>query len=69
MYETLKVFDCQEMPPDIRTCFFEEAGVEMNDIFVHWEVGLLGGYRYEVNQWLELNGAVSGETVLIHHWW
>lgn len=82
-YEMKKVFDCQDMPPDVRTYFFElhEAS---NDTYVSHEVfaptfldeaddgteQILPCEDYSiVDAWLLENGAFVGEYVLINHWW
>ncbi len=82
--ETLKVFECQEMPDDVRTAFFELTDGYPNDIYVAHYVGdalkeetenpgeyekkILVKYRLLEN-WLKLYGAKDGEKVLIAHWW
>jgi len=81
-YKVKKVFNCQDMPEDIRKMFFEvsEAG---NDCYVdywigdtQWEEGDKWGEKYiAIDKWLVENGAKPatekkcGEEVLIKHWW
>ena len=81
-YKLKKVFDCQDMPEDLKLRFFKwcEQG---NDSFTYWEVH---GWDYgqldeedlivkDIDEWLVANGAEAGtetecgETVLILHWW
>lgn len=75
-----KVFDCQDMPKEIKRAFFEymEKG---NDCYVALfieedleedELGEIPFFSKEYNRlikWLLENGAEDGEEVLIRHWW
>jgi hypothetical protein len=82
-YKTLKVFDCQDMPEDVRKTFFDyvESG---NDCYIDWDIAsmawtdeALAGAQL-IDNWLIANGAegpssspdgdVPGECVLIKHW-
>lgn len=84
-FKIMKVFDCQDMPEDIRRVFFD-AHEERNDSYVLWTLETAGindtdtdkDYDADhklIDQWLIDNGAKpgepgrSGETVLINHWW
>jgi len=83
-YKTLKVFDCQDMPEDVRKTFFDlvEGG---NDCYIDWDIAN-EGWTHEgivgariIDNWLIANGAdgpssspdgdVPGEYVLIRCWW
>lgn len=83
MYKTKKVFDCQNMPGDTRTLFFEQSEMS-NGCYVSHEVFSKtymdeadDGTETEVecaeysaiDAWLLENGATPGEYVLINHWW
>jgi hypothetical protein len=79
-YKIMKVFDCQDMPENIRQMFFElcESG---NDCYVDWTInGTTDEYITDeekaIDAWLISNGANgapseddSGEDILIRHWW
>lgn len=76
----MKVFDCQDMPDDVRTYLFESS-YQGNDCYVSQEV--FGPTYFDedsntdieceeyniVCQWLLDNGATIGEYVIISHWW
>ena len=79
----MKVFDCQAMPQDVRTAFFEcerDKGAG-NDCYVTWYYlndtlegeGFTNDFVYRaalINNWLLENGAVvEDDEVLIKHWW
>ena len=40
MFRTLKVFDCQEMPPDVKAAYFE-----------HYEAALIQSYNGSYLEW------------------
>jgi len=82
-YKKLKVFDCQDMPEDVRKIFFNIAKSE-NDSYINWYTeethydwdgaGIKG--HEIIDKWLIENGADPrvkparfGEKVLINHWW
>lgn len=83
IYKMMKVFDCQwdpGMPDDVKKAFFDsQFDTCCNDVYVAWDVELgdsdydspdeIQSKRRLVDQWLIDNGANSGETVLIKHWW
>jgi hypothetical protein len=73
-YRVMKVFDCQEMPDDIRKMFFD-VSVALNDSYVEyliedprWESEWSASY-IAINNWLIANGAELNEKVIISHWW
>lgn len=73
-----KVFDCQDMPDDVREAIFDlfmdnNAG---NDCYVDYTVGVpmcevdtLSCSEITLNDWLVSQGAQPVEHVLIKHWW
>lgn len=65
-YQLLKVFDCLEMPSDVRKNFFSAWDNKGNDCYLRWSVET---ETEPVDQWLLANGAELGEDVLISHWW
>jgi len=78
----MKVFDCQDMPQDIRDLFysFYECG---NDVWVSWGIAdsvddgsEAAKQRKKIDDWFVANGAdpapdenSSGETILVNYWW
>lgn len=80
MYKVMKVFDCQDMPENLREKFFEfysDYG-KSNDSCVTWEIGSNSEPEETeklIDMWLVLNGADRatedncGEEVLIRYWW
>lgn len=75
-YKTLKIFDCQDMPKEVKQHFFEiyrYSGVG-NYCYVDYNVadsiwGEDEGYSYKlVDEWLIENGAEKTESVIIKHW-
>ena len=74
--ETLKVFDCQDMPDKIREQFFYREARD-SDCYVAWwvepkitqETGNQNEDYTPVDGWLLEQGATVDEKVLIHHWW
>jgi hypothetical protein len=80
MYEMRKVFDCQNMPNDVRTKFFVEMCECSNDCYVSWwpqtatfvdDDGTTQPNEDHtiVDAWLLDNGAEPDECVLVQHWW
>lgn len=78
----MKVFDCQDMPDDVREKFFKlcSGGNSVgNDCYVTWypvhpffeEEGVLivNEDCSIVDTWLLENGANEDETVIVQHWW
>jgi hypothetical protein len=71
----MKVFDCQDMPEDLRTEFFEderEGHGRGNDVFISWYINYStdpSPAQIAINKWLIENGAKDDEEVLIRHWW
>lgn len=84
MFKTMKVFDCQDMPDDVRKAFFELfSGRASNGCFVEMSIdhstpeATLPEDQI-VQDWLVANGAEkdqlgrpdwAGEDVLVRHWW
>ncbi len=76
-----KVFDCQDMPPEVKKTFFNLTSDYSNDTYTRWTVGfidqedpddydedVIGWYKL-VDDWLASNGAGEEEEVLVSHWW
>jgi len=75
-YKVKKVFVCQTgMPGKVKKDFFDcnEYLSPGNDTYVDWIVQDQEKNNVEerklVDDWLIANGAVSGEIVIIKHWW
>lgn len=80
-FKTMKVFDCQDMPDDVRRAFFDHYRDwgPGNDSYVNWTIKTDTDPSKEeimIDTWLIANGANDapseedeGETVLISHWW
>jgi len=71
MYKTVKLFDCQDMPKDVRKEFFKTCGSPSfrgaNDCIVAWHIGVTSD---KVDAWLLKNGVTQeDEAVTIKHWW
>lgn len=71
-YKIRKIFDCQDMPEDLRKSFFRLWDMG-NNSFTEW---IVGDSIYEeddpsiqIEKWLIENGAEEGEEVCIHYWW
>lgn len=62
-FKRLKVFDCQDMPAEVKREFFAATYVG-NDCYVSW-----AWHVDSVNAWLIENGAKENEELLINHWW
>lgn len=80
MYETIKVFDCQQMPDNVRTVFFEQTDGPGNDCYISWwpqsptyveDDGSIATNDDHtiVDTWLVANGADVHEKVIIKHYW
>lgn len=76
--ELMQVYDCYEMPFDVREAFFESASGYSNDCYISWwiepeeaddEDGLVNAVYHPVTKWLMDQGAVFGSRVLISHSW
>lgn len=74
-YKLYKVFDCQDMPDDIKQLVFDVGDERClgNDSSIEWYFeedckDLGSGYK-EIQDWLLNNGAELGDRVLIKHWW
>ncbi len=78
----MKVFDCQDMPDDVRESFFDycASGNSLgNDCYVDWYSGDIVEEDEEQNPysrnfskvvtWLVSQGATVDEHVIIKHWW
>ena len=70
--KTMQVFDCYEMPKDVRDAFFlfSDAG---NDTYVEVSPEDLAGEDSDpefkcIGEWLFANGSGTDE-VLVKHWW
>ena len=67
-YRTMKLFDCYDMPEDIRKEFFANwEGIKGNDSFVRIVPGECEDERWA--QWVLANGCGPCEEVLISYWW
>ena len=78
----MKVFNCQDMPEEIKRIFFELNLGTGNDCYVQWnpelhmeaedefgiEDEIVKKYKI-VQKWLIDNGSAEDEEVLINHWW
>lgn len=74
----MKVFDCQDMPDNVRKVFFEE-NCYSNDCAIVYDVEPVSYvddlgeesnvYHTVVDTWLIANGATENETIVIKHWW
>lgn len=77
IFKIMKVFDCQDMPRDLRREFFRLWDNKGNDVFVDWTLGDSDDdVSKQIDEWLIANGAESAkdessesETVLIKYWW
>jgi len=73
MYKLQKVFDCQDMPEDIRKEFFNLWDNYGNDCYLSYIIGELNSpnssLSLNIDKWLIDNGATNGEEVIINHWW
>lgn len=73
----MKVFDCQDMPDNVREVFFEHCSSGnsvSNDCYVDWYSDTFYDEEYcekihVVTSWLISQGATKDEHVLIRHWW
>lgn len=72
-FVVMKVFDCQDMPDELRARFFKLWDHKHNDSSVTWEVNEdtdPDQDTKDVNDWLVANGAnPEGESVIIQYWW
>lgn len=81
----MQVFDCQDMPSNIREEFFDVTDdmVSSNDVHINWYVGECDDTTYEmygekedaqhrlVDTWLkeDCGTELISEEVLIKRWW
>ena len=65
--KTMKVFDCQDFPDDIKDDFFDNFEGTGNDVYVDTYVCDIDEIPFM--KWLSENGANKDEKVLIKHWW
>lgn len=80
-YKTLKVFQCADMPDNVRAEFWEQTSRYGNVYYIGWSVisetyfctyanrDVINPICTVVDQWLFANGATLGEKVLIEHSW
>lgn len=71
-FKIAKVFDCQNMPENIKDAFFNTCDNQYgNDCYVDWyfDIGPRDDGKNIVSKWLLENGAILGDKVLINHWW
>lgn len=71
MFEMMKVFDCQDMPKEVRNSLFAYYDNVGNDVYVtHYNEEEPDEDSPEFVQWLYDGGMTSkDEFVLIKHWW
>jgi len=65
-FKIMKVFDCQDMPKEIRKAlfdYFERA----NDTYIEWQLGEMP--EGPITDWLLAHGAEKDEEVLVQYWW
>ena len=67
MFKLRKVFDCQDMPEEIKQNFFERYHRSSNDVFIDFFICDIK--ENPVMQWLVDNGAEKDEMILIKYWW
>lgn len=78
-YRVMKVFDCQDMPPELCRAFLRMWDNKGNDSAVEWTINDTvdpDELTQQIDEWLIKNGAQaakdessSGEEVLIKYWW
>ncbi len=80
-YEMLKIFNCQDMPDDVREIFWDRTMYVSNDCYVAWNLEPSTykddeGVAHQnedytiVDDWLLMNGATTNDNkVLVSHWW
>lgn len=70
-FKLMKVFDCQDMPNDIKKIFFELYTDRGNDVYIKHALGDDNSYEEykRVDGWLIENKATLDENVLINYWW
>ena len=80
-YKTFKVFQCSDMPDQVRSEFWKQTSGHGNDCCVYWKVSSSAYFCDETDQylpnpehtavdlWLYVHGAFLYETVLIEHSW
>lgn len=69
-FQLKKVFDCQAMPEDLRSLFFEHERKGLgrgNDVYIDWYIN--DSTDKLIDAWLLAQGAEPDEHVLIRHWW
>lgn len=80
-FKRTKVFDCYDMPKDVKSAFFDCTDDAGNHCYVSWYIGsieeedpedyekkVLEQYR-KVDKWLIEQGAKNKEKVIVEHSW
>jgi hypothetical protein len=66
-YKLLKVFDCQDMPDNIRRQFFDETDhAHGNDVYIDF---VLEDEDNSVVKWFRKHGADTEDEVVVKRWW
>lgn len=66
----MKVFDCQNMPGELRTLLFDTYQKNNDSCMEFWIGDGVEGKAYQkIEDWLMINGAERGESVMIKYWW
>lgn len=71
----MQVFDCTDMPRDVKKAFFERNEGKGNDTYVTWSINDRGYGDEEdaqialVDKWLLTQHLMIDSEVLISHWW
>ena len=71
-FKLMKVFDCQDMPDNLKKIFMSFWDNVGNDCAKEWYMHDSDPPEPEsdkIDTWLMENGAEFGEHVMIKHWW
>ncbi len=70
-HRVMKVFDSTEMPIKMHHAFLGMWEEKCNDSMVEWTVGDMGDDpdTLSVDEWLQADGAIEFEKVIIKYWW